>query len=87
VGGDDVLLQRNGTGTSFLLPTNAQGELYGISQYINGWGTDAYRIIAGKFDANVRADVFLQARQPSANSSVILSDGSGSIPSSIRWRI
>jgi hypothetical protein len=77
VNGADVLLQRNGTGTSFLLPTNSQGELYGISQYINGWGTDVYRIIAGKFDGNARADVFLQARQPSGNSSVILSDGSG----------
>jgi RHS repeat-associated protein len=77
VNGDDVLLQRNGTGTSFLLPTNSQGELFGISQYINGWGADSYRIIAGKFDGNPRADVFLQARQPSGSSSVILSDGSG----------
>jgi RHS repeat-associated protein len=79
VGGDDVLLQRNGTGTSFLLPTNSQGELFGISQYINGWGTDSYRIVAGKFDGNARADVFLQARQSSGSSSVILSDGAGQL--------
>jgi hypothetical protein len=77
VNGDDVLLQRNGTGTSFLLPTNAQGELYGISQYINGWGRDDYRIVAGRFNGDARADVFLQASRASGSSSVILSDGAG----------
>ncbi len=77
VNGDDVLLQRNGTGTSFLLPTNALGELSGISQSIEGWGTDSYRIVAGKFNADARADVFLQSRSSGDHSSVILSDASG----------
>jgi RHS repeat-associated protein len=84
VNGDDVLLQRNGSGTSFLLPTNSQGELYGIGQHITGWGTDVYRIVAGKFDANSRADVFLQSRFTSANSSVVLSDGSGHLTQTIQ---
>jgi RHS repeat-associated protein len=76
-GGDDVLLQRNGAGSSFLLPTNAQGQLFGISQYINGWGSDSYRIIAGKFDGNAREDVLLQARQPSGTHSIVVTDGNG----------
>lgn len=75
--GDDVLLQRKGTGTSFLLPSNASGQLSGISQQIAGWGTDAYRIVAGRFNADARSDVFLQARAASASSSVILSDSTG----------
>lgn len=81
VNGEDVLLQSTASGTSFLLLTNSDGRLFGIHQYISGWGASTYRILAGKFDSNNRADVFLQARQSTGVNYVMLSTSAGHLTS------
>ncbi|WP_175597222.1 RHS repeat domain-containing protein [Peristeroidobacter soli] len=75
--GDDVLLQGIGAAPSHLLLSDANGTLYGIQQTMTGWGTDAYRMVAGDFNGDGRKDVFLQARLPSGTNYVMLADATG----------
>jgi hypothetical protein len=88
-GYDDVLLQRQTPGDSYLLFANSNpstgpvGQLLGISQTIPtsygglGWTADQHQIIVGKFDSQSGADVFLQANTASGTHGIFSGSASG----------
>ncbi len=79
----DIFLQSVGPGNSYLLLTSNTGLVVGISQTIaNGamglkWSADQHHIVAGDFNGDHRADLFLQATSPSGTNAVILSGAGG----------
>jgi YD repeat-containing protein len=79
----DVLLQSNTPGNSYLLLANAQGMLTGISQTIAentaglAWSADQHHLVAGDFNHDGHADLFLQATSPSGTNAVMLASSSG----------
>ena len=82
----DVLLQRNTPGDSYLIFADAQGKLTAISQTIasgafGGFTADQHKIIAGKFNADSKADLFLQATSPSMTNEVVLADANSQFTS------
>ena len=82
---DDVLLQRNGSGNSFLLLANSEGKLHAIHQVIAdsylslGW--TQRRIVAGDFNGDGRDELLLQPRQASVNTAIVASNASGQLTS------
>jgi len=93
-GRDDLFLQRRSPGDHYLLLTTEQG-VSGISQAIPNdamgisWSQDAHRIVAGDFNGDKRADLFLQAMQSSGLNAVVLADGNGQFTASVphqSWR-
>ena len=79
----DLLLQKKSSGDSYLLFANAQGKFVAIDQTIGNntagvtWSADQHRIVAGDFNADGKADVFLQATSSSGLNAVIFADGNG----------
>lgn len=80
---DDVFLQRSTAGDSFLLLTDANGKISGISQTVANtalgltWSADQHKLLAGDFNGDGRADLFLQARSPAGNNAVVVADANG----------
>ena len=66
----DILLQSKTPGNSYLLLTSSTGLVVGISQTIaNGamgltWSADQHHIVAGDFNGDHKADLFLQEQMP-----------------------
>ena len=84
----DILLQANTpNGTSYLLFSNAQGQITAVSSPIAAntagliWSSDQHHIVVGDFNGDGRADVFLQATSTSGTNAVILADGNGQFTS------
>lgn len=79
----DLFLQRNTPGDSYLLFANSQGKFTSIAQTIayNAagvvWSADQHRIVAGDFNYDSRADLFLQATAPSGVNAVMFADSTG----------
>jgi RHS repeat-associated protein len=79
----DIFLQSVGPGNSYLLLTSNTGLVVGISQTIaNGamgltWSADQHHIVAGDFNGDHQADLFLQATSPAGTNAVILSGAGG----------
>jgi hypothetical protein len=80
----DLLLQSNVPGDSYLLFANAEGKFVGINQTLQNnfetnvqWSADQHHIVAGDFNNDGNADVFLQATSPAGLNVVILTDSSG----------
>ena len=79
----DIFLQSVGPGNSYLLLTSNTGLVVGISQTIaNGamgltWSADQHHIIAGDFNGDHKADLFLQATSASGTDAVVLADTNG----------
>jgi RHS repeat-associated protein len=79
----DIFLQSVGPGNSYLLLTSNTGLVVGISQTIaNGamgltWSADQHHIVAGDFNGDHQADLFLQATSPSGTNAVIFSGAGG----------
>jgi RHS repeat-associated protein len=82
----DVLLQSNTPGDSYLLQSDSHGNIIGITQTIANssagvvWSADQHHIIAGDFNHDGRADLFLQATSPTGLDAVLLSDPAGTFP-------
>jgi hypothetical protein len=82
-GHTDILLQANTPGDSYLLLANAQGMITGVSEAIPstlaglGWSADQHRLVAGDFNHDGRADIFLQATSPSGTNAVFLAEANG----------
>jgi len=73
----NVLLQSNAAGgTGYLLQTDQNGRIVGISQSLS-WPSTQYHIVAGDFNHDGFADVFLQPTSPAGSVSVFLANSSG----------
>ncbi len=78
----DILLQRTGPGDHYLLLTEDAG-VTSISQTIPNdeaglnWSADQHHLVAGDFNGDGRADLFLQPTDPKGLSAVVLADTSG----------
>ncbi len=81
-GRDDVFLQRKDAGDHYLL-ISEDGGLGGIYQTIPNdgfgltWSEDQHEIIAGDFNGDGRADLFLQAADSSGLNAILLTDKNG----------
>ncbi|MDB6107637.1 MAG: hypothetical protein JWO52_7636 [Gammaproteobacteria bacterium] len=80
----DLLLQSNVPGDSYLLFANPEGKFVGTDQTLQNnfttnllWSADQHRIVAGDFNHDGNADVFLQATSPAGLNAVLLTDSSG----------
>jgi RHS repeat-associated protein len=79
----DIFLQSVGPGNSYLLLTSSAGLVVGISQTIsNGamgltWSADQHHIVAGDFNGDHKADLFLQATSAAGTDAVVLADANG----------
>lgn len=84
---DDVLLQRNSAGDSYLLMTDNSGRLSSIAQAIGNshlgltWSKDQHNILAGDFNGDGRTDLFFQATVPTGTHAVVLADTYGTFSS------
>jgi hypothetical protein len=79
----DILLQSNTPGDSYLLQANPQGKFVGITQTIANttagvtWSADQHHIVAGDFNNDGKADLFLQETSPAGLNAVMFADGNG----------
>jgi RHS repeat-associated protein len=79
----DIFLQSVGPGNSYLLLTSNTGLIVGISQTIaNGamgltWSADQHHIVAGDFNGDHQADLFLQATSPTGTNALVFSGSGG----------
>lgn len=79
----DIFLQRNTPGDHYLLLTDAQGKVAGISQTLGNthlssvWSADTHVLTAGDFNGDGRSDLFLQAVKRTDNNAVFLVNSSG----------
>jgi YD repeat-containing protein len=78
----DIFLQRKTPGDHYLL-LSAGGLIVAINQTIpNGavgvnWSADQHRLVAGDFNGDGRADLFLQAADATGLNAVVLTDSAG----------
>jgi len=83
-GKDDIFLQRNSPGDHYLLLTNSDGRITGISQTLSNGefgstlqlSSDQHKIVAGDFTGGGKADLFLQSVSRAGTSAVIASNNS-----------
>ena len=79
----DIFLQRNSPGDHFLLLTDANGKIVGISQTVANsamgltWSADQHKIIAGDFNGDAKADLFLQATNVAGTNAVVYANSNG----------
>jgi YD repeat-containing protein len=84
----DILLQRQAPGDHYLLFANASGQITAINQTIpfnqggQIWSADGHRIVAGDFNGDGKADLFLQSVSSSGLNAVFLASASGTFGSS-----
>ncbi len=84
----DILMQRQAAGDHYLLFANATGQITAISQTISNtlggqtWSPDGHRIVAGDFNGDHKADLFLQSAKVGGLSAVYLAGSSGTFTSS-----
>lgn len=83
----DIFLQRQAQGDHYLLHANSQGQITAINQTLpfnHGgqiWSADGHRIVAGDFNGDAKADLFLQANDASGLNAVFLANASGAFGS------
>jgi hypothetical protein len=87
----DIFLQSVIPGDSYLLLTNCtgttKGQVLAISQTISGsamglvWSADQHAIVAGDFNGDHKADLFLQATSPTGVDAIVLADSNGQFTS------
>ncbi len=81
----DIFMQSTVAGDSYLLITGANGKVVGIYQTLAyaalgtnlAWGAGQHRLIAGDFNHDGRADLFLQATSPAGTNAVVLANADG----------
>ncbi len=83
----DIFLQRQAQGDHYLLHTNAQGQITAINQTLpfnqggQIWSADRHRIVAGDFNGDSKADLFLQSVDSSGLNAVFLAGAAGTFGS------
>jgi RHS repeat-associated protein len=84
----DILLQSSSPGDNYLLLSDAHGNVVGISQTIGNstggivWSQDQHHIVAGDFNHDGKADLFLQATSKAGLNAIVLADGNGQFTAS-----
>lgn len=84
----DIFLQAKGPGDSYLILTGSDGYVRAIGQTINNgamgltWSADQHRIVAGDFNGDHKADLFLQATSAAGVNAVVLADQNGQFTAS-----
>jgi hypothetical protein len=84
----DILLQSTSPGDSYLLLTDGNGHVSAISQTINNaamglaWSASTAHIIAGDFNGDGKADLFLQSTSPSGVNAIVTADANGQFTAS-----
>ena len=84
----DILLQSNTPGDNYLLFSDANGNIVGISQTIGNttagivWSQDQHHIVAGDFNHDGKVDLFFQATSPAGLNAIVLADGNGQFTAS-----
>jgi YD repeat-containing protein len=79
----DLFLQRQAQGDHYLLLANPAGQFTAINQTVpfnqggQIWSADKHRIVAGDFNGDGKADLFLQAAAPDGLNAVFLASASG----------
>ncbi len=79
----DILLQSVLPGNSFLILTSPKGYVVSIAQTIAenamgvDWSADQHHIVAGDFNGDHKADLFLQATTSEGTNAVVLADNNG----------
>jgi RHS repeat-associated protein len=82
-GRSDIFLQRAIPGDHYLLLTDTSARIVGISQAIpNGamgldWSADQHRVVAGDFNSDGKADLFLQSATADGLNAIVLADSNG----------
>jgi RHS repeat-associated protein len=83
----DVFLQRKVSGDHYLLIANAAGKITAISQTVPNshlgltWSADTHRVVAGDFNGDGRADLFLQATSAAGLNAVVTPNAAGQFTS------
>jgi YD repeat-containing protein len=87
----DLLMQRQAPGDHYLFFTSAAARIdAGIGQTIPSnqggqiWSADAHRIVAGDFNGDGKADVFLQSNTQSGLNAVYLASAAGTFGSAVQ---
>jgi hypothetical protein len=83
----DILMQSIGVGDSYLLITAANGMVSGITQTLAagalgaafGWNAGQHHLVAGDFNHDGRADVFLQAVTSAGSNAVVFANADGTL--------
>jgi hypothetical protein len=89
----DIFLQSATGGDNYLLLADANGQVNAISQTVSAgamgldWSTSAHVIVAGDFDGNGRADMFLQSTGSDGVNAVIASDANGQFSSPVPLQV
>jgi RHS repeat-associated protein len=79
----DIFLQSVGPGNNYLLLTSSAGFVVGISQTVPNsamgliWSADQHHIVAGDFNGDGHADLFLQATNSAGTDAVVFADANG----------
>lgn len=83
----DILLQRQSPGDHYLLLANSSGQFTAINQTISNtlggqtWSPDGHLIVAGDFNGDHKADLFLQSATVSGLNAIFLANSSGNFSS------
>lgn len=83
----DLFMQRQAQGDHYLLLANSTGQITAINQTLpfnlggHIWSPDGHRIVAGDFNGDSRADLFLQSVNSSGLNAVFLANASGQFSS------
>jgi RHS repeat-associated protein len=83
-GRDDIFLQRQSAGDHYLLLASGLGQFTAIKQTLPNntggqlWSANEHRLVAGDFNGDGKADLFLQAVRPSGVHALFLCDASTS---------
>lgn len=87
---DDIFLQRQTPGDHFILLASAQGQFTSIKQTLLNntggqlWSADHHRLVAGDFNGDGKADLFLQAIDRAGIHALFLCDASTSTFGSVQ---
>ena len=79
----DILMQRQAPGDHYLLFTSSAGQITAISQTISNtlggqtWSSDYHRIVAGDFNGDGKADLFLQSATTTGLNAIFLAGSAG----------
>ena len=84
----DIFLQAVKPGDSYLILTGTDGHITAVSQTVSNsamgltWSSDQHRIIAGDFNGDHKADLFLQSTSAAGVNAIVTADQNGQFTAS-----